>query len=135
MSETTFKRYKRVLEEIAAGAKSPMVIAALALESRIVPPSPEKSAERSAKAARTKERREQRDQLARITYASWMEAGRPPIATYARLLKISTGRLKGLLRHAERGWPHRSKRMGAYRNPKYLTFEELWAQEDVRSRS
>lgn len=125
MTENSYDRYKRVLQEIAAGAENPSALAKDALVSRKLAPTYQWKTTQEERKNRAKIKRDERKERAGIAYENWLAAGRPPIAAYARTLNMKRQTLVRLLRHAEKGWPWEWKRLGHTKNRNYRTAGEI----------
>lgn len=127
-SETTNARYKRALEEIAAGAADPQAVAMEALRSRKVRPTYLWKAEAEASKKRAQDRRHARDERAKAAYQDWLASGRPPIAHYARAKGMPPTSMDRLLVRGERAMavPQRLTRLSWSRNRTYDTYAEIW---------
>lgn len=135
MTETTYDRYRRALEEIAVGVADPKAVAEKALTSLRPAPKYEWKRQQEEVAARTKIVREKRRKLALATYNKWLAAGRPPIAKFARSLGITPSSLERLLHTAERGMPWGQQRLGFWRNRRYQTADEIREADDNERRA
>lgn len=127
--ENTYERFRRVLGEIADGAKNPQALAKAALNPWRPAPSYQWKIQTEARAKRAQARRDERTTLAKAAYADWLAAGRPPIAGYAKLLGLHRSKLERLLRHAEKEIPRGERRLGFTRSRDYRTTDELWAEK------
>lgn len=127
--ETTNARYKRALQEIAAGGANPQAIAAEALKSHRQPPNYEWRAKVEATRKRAQARRDERAMRAVKAYRDWLDKGRPPIADYAKAHGIPRSSMDRLLEAAERALklPYRQQRLHwGMRNRNYDTYEEIF---------
>jgi hypothetical protein len=88
---TTVARWKAALQQIAAGAASPDLIAKEALRSRKLPPSTK------PKPIPYEEREMMRVAKMLKVYEDWWDAGRPSIRSYAKELGVSAGTASGWL--------------------------------------
>ena len=131
-AETTYARYKRVLEEIANGVADAQERA----EAALYPDKPEPNLawklEKEASRKRAQTRRDARDHESRAAYLDWLKAGRPPIVKYARLHGKSRSAMERLLRHGEiaLGLPWKQQRLHwGNRNKTYDTCEEIFVEK------
>lgn len=95
----TYRRFKRALEQIVAGAPDPVAVATEALRSRVIPakPKPPETANTLWRDLR----------LARYAFfEEWLKAGRPTYRAYAKTVNRSAGFVGQRLQRAAREIAH-----------------------------
>lgn len=126
--ETSYNRYKRVLEEIADGADNPVERAIDALRDRKIVATSTREHDREVKRKAAEKERAERLRCAKEYYLSWMANERPPIAAFARNFGMSRGSMGTLLKCADKELPEAERRLyWSYRTLDFKTVAQVKA--------
>ena len=133
MTETTYERYQRVLQEIADGCDNPKERADAALHLPKPVPTYLWKIDAAERKKAADQQRYERPEQAKAFYIQWLKQDRPPISKFARSAHVHPSSMRRLLRHAERamGLSWRERRLGsAIRNRRYDRVGEILDARD-----